>query len=184
MYGYQATENSNARDSEPRNGKYSKIKTISLPSNLSNLSAISWKVARLSLSIEEGTSEVFLAIHDQGACLVLYSFLVTYNVCPGKVLPGSLILLPETVAPTNESDTVEIMGKCVDNSESTSSDLGAVCETSGEWLQGARSKGACLCKPGWENAINKCQGTIMQYRCACYPLHSSRIFVYLPVAMG
>ena len=160
MYGYQATENSNATDSDPRNGKYSKITTISLPSNLSNLSAIS---ARLSLSIEEGTSEVFLAIHDQGACLVLYSFLVTYNVCPGKVLPGSLMLLPQTVAPTNESGIVEIMGKCVDNSESTSSDLGAVCGTSGEWLQGARSEGTCLCKPGWENAINKCQGRITQY---------------------
>ena len=161
MYGYQATENSNATDSDPRNGKYSKIKTITLPSNLSNLSAIPWTVARLSLSIKEGTSEVFLAIHDQGACLRLISFLVTYNVCPGKVLPGSLMLLPQTVAPTNDSDIVEIMGKCVDNSESTSPDLGAVCGTSGEWFRGARSEGACLCKPGWEIAVTKCQGTLM-----------------------
>lgn len=117
---------------------------------------------------------MFLAVHDQGACLVLNSFLVTYNVCPEKVLPGSLILLPQTVAPTNESEIVKIVGRCGDHSEPTSSKLDAICGTSGEWLQTNSPKEACLCKPGWEIAVTKCQGTVI----ITYVVHVSKSWVY------
>ncbi|KAJ7379762.1 hypothetical protein OS493_014169, partial [Desmophyllum pertusum] len=82
VYGYQPRNQSYSDD--PRNGHYSKIKTISLPSNTSNQSSSLQRVAKFSLFIKERTSVVFLAIHDQGACLVVDSFVVTYNVCPMK----------------------------------------------------------------------------------------------------
>ena len=157
VYEYQATENSNDSYSIPTNGHYNKIKTVSLPSNISNKSAIVRTVS-MSLFIKEGTSLVFLAIHDQGACFALNSFLVTYNVCPRKTLPGSLVLMPETIAPMNKSEIVKVAGKCADNSEPTSLELAGICQSSGEWIQEDNAEGKCLCKPGWEKAVTKCQG--------------------------
>ena len=161
MYEYQVIEESNGSDFDPRSGKYSKMKTVSLPGNISNISAIPWVVAKLSLPIKEGTSKVLLAIHEQGACIILNSFVVTYTVCPGKVLPGSLLLVPQTVAPTNESAIVKVSGKCVANSDATSQELDAFCGTTGDWIlpDSTVAKEVCLCNPGWENSVAGCQGT-------------------------
>lgn len=159
VYGYQATDNesSNESYSNPTNGHYSKIETISWSSNFSNQSK--WKIATMSLSIKEGTSQVFIGIHDQGACFVLNSFLVTYNICPKQTLPGSLIYLPQAMAPTNESEIVRVEGRCADNSELASPDLDATCLTSGEWMRPDDGKEVCRCKPGYEINITKCEGT-------------------------
>jgi len=157
VYGYQATDNesSNESYSNPTNGHYSKIETISWSSNFSNQSK--WKIATMSLSIKEGTSQVFIGIHDQGACFVLNSFLVTYNICPKQTLPGSLIYLPQAMAPTNESEIVRVEGRCADNSELASPDLDATCLTSGEWMRPDDGKEVCRCKPGYEINITKCE---------------------------
>lgn len=159
VYEYQVIEESNGSDFDPRSGKYSKMKTLSLPGNISNISTIPWVVAKLSLSIKEGTSKVFLAIHDQGACIALNSFVVTYRVCPGKVLPGSLLLVPQTVAPTNESAIVKVSGKCIANSDATSQELDAFCGTTGDWIlpDSTVTKEVCLCNPGWESSAARCQ---------------------------
>lgn len=158
VYGYQSSQEPNNSYSDPRNGHYSKIQTISLPSNSSNQSVSLQNIAKMSLFIKERTSKVFLAIHDQGACLVVHSFVVTYNVCPRKILPDSLVLLPQTIAPVNESKNVKVMGKCAANSEPTAPELGANCGSSGEWVRGDDSTGECLCIAGWEKVASKCQG--------------------------
>lgn len=91
VYGYQSNQEPNNSYSDPRNGHYSKMETISLPSNSSNQSVSVQNIAEMSLFIKERTSKVFLAIHDQGACLVVNSIVVTYNVCPRKTLRDSLV---------------------------------------------------------------------------------------------
>lgn len=176
VYGYQSSKDSNKSYSDPKNGHYSKIKTVSLPSNSSKQSSSSHNIAKMSLFIKEGTSKVFLAIHDQGACLVVYSFVVTYNVCPRKTLPGSLVLLPQTIAPVNKSEIVKVAGECVANSEPTAPELGANCLSSGEWVRGDNSTGECLCLAGWEKAISGCQGMCTVVKSGiCYP--ASRLSV-------
>ncbi|XP_015754163.1 PREDICTED: ephrin type-A receptor 3-like [Acropora digitifera] len=121
------------------------------------MSVIPWEVAKLSLPIKERTSSVILAIHDSGACIVLNSFMVTYRVCPNKVLPDSLLILPQTVAPTNESEIVRVSGKCVDNSKETSQGSEAICGENGKWILADSAKEACLCKPGRERDVAKCR---------------------------
>lgn len=86
------------------------------------------------------------------------SIVVTYNVCPGKTLPESLVFLPQTIAPVNESKIVKVMGKCTANSEPTTPELGANCGSSGEWVRGDDSTGECLCIAGWEKVASECQG--------------------------
>ena len=162
VYTYQATKDSNKSDFDPRNGKYHKLSTVKLPSNLSSVSVIPWNTAQLSLFIKEGTSQVFLAIHDQGTCLTINSVLVTYSVCPKRTLPDSLVVLQQTMAPANESETVKVVGKCSDNSESTSLELEAICKSNGDWLRADNGTGVCLCKPGWEKVATQCQGTVNQ----------------------
>lgn len=158
VYGYQSNQEPNNSYSDPRNGHYSKIETVSLASNSSNNSVSVQNIAEMSLFIKEKTSKVFLAIHDQGACIVVYSIVVTYNVCPRKTLRDSLVLLPQTIAPVNESKIVKVMGKCTANSESTTPELGANCGSSGEWVRGDDSTGECLCIAGWEKVASECQG--------------------------
>ena len=167
VYTYQATKYSHKSDFDPGNGKYDKLSTVNLPSNLSSESVIPWSTVQLSLFIKEGTSEVFLAIHDQGACLKINSVLVTYSVCPKRTLPNSLVVLPQTMAPTDESETVKVVGECTDHSESTSLELEAICKSNGDWLRAENGTGVCLCKPGWEKVAAQCQGTVhvLQLKC-------------------
>ncbi|XP_020600982.1 ephrin type-A receptor 4-like [Orbicella faveolata] len=180
VYGYQSNQEPNNSYSDPRNGHYSKMETISLPSNSSNQSVSVQNIAEMSLFIKERTSKVFLAIHDQGACLVVNSIVVTYNVCPRKTLPDSLVLLPQTIAPVNESKIVKVMGKCAANSEPTAPELGANCGSSGEWVRGDVSTGECLCIAGWEKVASECQVCALGYfkdklgnvKCSKCPEHS------------
>ena len=160
VYSYQATNYSNKSDLDPMNGKYNKLSTVKLPSNLSSVSVIPWSTVQLSLFIKEGTSEVFLAIQDQGACLKINSVLVTYSICPKRTLPDSLVVLQQTMAPTDESETVKVVGECTDNSESTSLELEAICKGNGDWLRADNGTGVCLCKPGWEKVATQCQGMV------------------------
>lgn len=159
VYGYQTFGESNDSNLDPKNGNYIKIKTVSLSGNISNMSSIPWEIAKLSLPIKERTSHVILAIHDSGACIALNSFMVTYSVCPEKVLPGSLLALPQTVAPTNESEIVRVSGKCVDNSKEASQGPEAICGKNGKWILADSAKEACLCNPGWERDVAKCRGS-------------------------
>ncbi|XP_029193980.2 ephrin type-B receptor 1-B-like isoform X1 [Acropora millepora] len=157
VYGYQILGEANGSNLDQKKGNFSKIKTVSPSGNISNMSAIPWEVAKFSLPIKERTSSVILAIHDSGACFALNSFMVTYSVCPDMVLPDSLLVLPQTVAPTNESEIVRVSGKCVDNSKETSQGPEAICGKNGEWILADSAKEACLCNPGWQRDVAKCR---------------------------
>ena len=158
VYGYQILGEANGSNLDQKKGNFSKIKTVSSSGNISNMSAIPWEIARLSLPIKERTSSVILAIHDSGACIALNSFMVTYSVCPDKVLPDSLLVLPQTVAPTNESEIVRVSGICVDNSKETSQGPEAICGKNGKWILADSAKEGCLCNPGWERDVAECRG--------------------------
>ena len=88
---------------------------------------------------------------------------MTYNVCPERTLPTSLVLLPQTIAPVNESEIVKIPGECVANSQRTAPVLSAICSSSGEWTQSDDAAGKCLCLPGWEKIDTECQGMFPNY---------------------
>lgn len=163
VYGYQSNGNLNESNTDPRNGFYNKVKVISMPSNTSSKVKRVQGIAKLSLFIKERTSKVFFAIHDQGACLVVHSFVVTYNVCPERTLPTSLVLLPQTIAPVNESEIVKIRGKCAENSQPAAPVLSAICSSRGEWTQSDDAAGKCLCLPGWEKIGTECQACPLGY---------------------
>lgn len=159
VYGYQTLEEASGSNLDQKKGNFSKIQTVSPSGNISNMSAIPWEVAKFSLSIKERTTRVILAIHDSGACFALNSFMVTYSVCPDVVLPDSLLVLPQTVAPTNESEIVRVPGKCVDNSKETLQGPEAICGKNGKWILADSAKEACLCNPGWQRDVAKCRGS-------------------------
>ena len=153
---------------DQKEGNFSKIQTVSPSGNISDMSAIPWEVAKLSLPIKERTSSVILAIRDSGACITLNSFMVTYSVCPDKVLSDSLLILPQTVAPTNESEIVRVSGKCVDNSKETSQGSEAICGKNGKWILADSAKEACLCNPGWERDVAKCRSSSFFLALFCF----------------
>ena len=161
--GYQIFGEAYGSNWDQKKGNFSKTQTVSPSGNISNMSAIPWEVAKLSLPIKERTSRVILAIHDSGARITLNSFMVTYSVCPEKVLPDSLLILPQTVAPTNESEIARASGKCVDNSKKTSQGSEAICGKNGKWILADSAKEACLCNPGWERDVAKCRGSSLLF---------------------
>ena len=102
------------------------------------------------------TKFIVLAFHDQGACILLHSVKVSYRVCSEETLSGTLVSLPQTVAPLNESLLVE--GRCAVNSvQIVQESLSVLCESTGEWNT-SRLEGRCICKENKENNGGKCEG--------------------------
>ena len=98
-----------------------------------------------------------LGFRDQGGCRILYSVKVTYNVCPQTTLTRTLVSVPRTVAPSNDRESISVLGECTANSVLVSNSLNVLCESSGEWnvtLLG----GGCVCKENMENIGGKCAG--------------------------
>ena len=98
-----------------------------------------------------------LGFRDQGGCRTLNSVKVTYNVCPRTTLSRTLISVPRTLAPSNDSESISVLGECAANSVLVSNSLIVLCESSGEWnitLLG----GGCVCKENMENIGGKCTG--------------------------
>ena len=108
----------------------------------------------LSIPIKDRGSYVFLAVHDQGACLGLLSFRVSYNVCPAR--SDLLMSLLRTVAPNVTSDAIKVNGSCIANSVSASGETYAFCQSNGEWNTSDRAK--CQCKRGFMKAGKECKG--------------------------
>ena len=98
-----------------------------------------------------------LGFRDQGGCRILNSVKVTYNVCPQTTLSRTLVSVPRTVAPSNDRESISVLGECTANSVLVSNSLNVLCESSGEWnitLLG----GGCVCKESMENIGGKCAG--------------------------
>ena len=100
---------------------------------------------------------VILAFHNSGACTTLYSVKVTYNVCPDETLSNSLVTLPRTVAPANDSESIPVQASCVKGTVYARGILDIYCQSNGEWDMSG-FKGRCICKEDMQNVGGKCQG--------------------------
>ena len=100
-----------------------------------------------------------LAFHNYGACSILFSVKVTYNVCPDETLNSSLVSLPRTVAPVNDSQPFRVKVKCDKDTVQVSGSLYVVCEINGEWNT-TGLEGRCICKEDMQNNGGICQGML------------------------
>ena len=137
------------------------------PDPLSNSVAYK-RIAEIKQITDEITSEtisvlvkgrhVILAFHNYGACITLFSVRVTYNVCPGETLRSSLVTLPRTVAPANDSEPTRVEGECNKEAVQVSgSSLYVHCEGNGEWNTNGL-EGRCICKEDMQNNDGICKG--------------------------
>jgi hypothetical protein len=119
---------------------------------LFHLSESSQTISSASHGIDISSSGFYLAIVDDGSCVVMSRLVIYYNICPGQV--NNSIIYPETVAPT---DTINIermvTGSCIDNASPTS-DLQLTCRLSGLWVTNTKS---CTCNPGYEFINTYCK---------------------------
>ena len=138
------------------------------PDPLSNSAAYK-RIAEINQTTNEITSEtisvipkekhVILAFHNYGACIFLFSVKVTYNVCPDETLRSSLVSLPRTVAPANDSEPTRVEGNCHENTVQISGSLYVHCESSGEWNT-TGLEGRCICKEDMQNNDGICKGDL------------------------
>ena len=127
------------------------------------------KVAEIKQATNIRTSEtinvltkrkhVLLAFHNYGACNVVYSVKVTYNVCPEETLSDSLVSLPRTVAPANDSESIRVQGNCNKDTVQVPGSLYVHCERNGEW-NASGLEGRCICKEDMQNVGGNCEGLL------------------------
>ena len=118
-------------------------------------------VSRTSVKICNLVKErhVILAFHNSGACTVLYSVKVTYNVCHEETLSDSLVSLPRTVAPANDSESIRVQGNCNKDRVQIAGSLYVRCQSNGEWnINGL--EGRYICKEDMQNVGEKCEGVL------------------------
>ena len=99
---------------------------------------------------------IVLGFRDQGGCRTLYSVKVTYNACPQVTLSQSLVSVPRTLAPINES--LPVKGSCTADSDHAQGSLNILCKSSGEW-DTSLLEGRCICNEDMENVGGRCEGT-------------------------
>ena len=139
------------------------------PDPLSNSLAYK-RIAEINQTIDIRTSEtisvlvkgkhVILAFHNYGACSFLFSVNLTYNVCPDETLTSSLMSLPRTVAPANDSQPVRVKGNCDKDTVQVSGSLFVHCESNGEWNT-TELEGRCICKEDMQNNEGICEGILL-----------------------
>ena len=131
---------------------YEKVAEIRQPTNL-----------RTSVTIHIGLvkgKHVILAFHNSGACTILYSVKVTYNACPYETFSDSLGSLPRTVAPANDSESIQVQGNCSRDAVQVAGNLYVRCQSNGEWsINGL--EGRCICKEDMQNVGGKCEGMFL-----------------------
>ena len=98
-----------------------------------------------------------LGFRDQGGCKILNSVKVTYNVCPQTTLRRTLVSVPRTLTPSNDRESISVLGECSANSVPVSNSLNVLCESNGEWNITGLGVG-CVCKEDMENIGGKCAG--------------------------
>ena len=141
------------------------------PDPLSNSVAYK-RIAEINQTTDKRTSEtisvlvkekhVILAFHNYGACSTLYSVKVTYNICPDETLSSSLMSLPRTVAPANDSQPVRVKGSCDKDTVQISGSLYVHCESNGEWNT-TGLEGRCICKEDMQKNDGICTGLLFLY---------------------
>ena len=112
-----------------------------------------------TISIPVKAKHAILAFHNYGACIILFSVNVTYNVCPYETLSSSLMSLPRTVAPAKDSQPTRVSANCDKDAVQVSGSLYVHCESDGEWNTTGLD-GRCVCKADMQNIKGLCQGTL------------------------
>ena len=98
-----------------------------------------------------------LGFRDQGGCRTLNSVKITYDVCPRTTLSRILVSVPRTLTPSNDRESISVLGECSANSVPVSNSLNVLCESNGEWNITGLGVG-CVCKEDMENIRGKCAG--------------------------
>ena len=65
--------------------------------------------------------------------------------------------MPRTVAPSNDRESISVLGECAANSVLVSTSLNVLCESNGEWNI-TRLGGGCVCKEDMQDIGGKCEG--------------------------
>ena len=115
-----------------------------------------------TISIPVKAKHAILAFHNYGACSTLFSVNVTYNVCPSETLSGSLMSLPRTVAPANDSQSTRVRANCDKDAFQVSGSLYVHCKSNGEWNT-TGLEGRCICKEDMQNNEGICKGAFFLY---------------------
>ena len=125
-----------------------------------NISGQTVGQTNLTIPLQIKSKFIVLGFRDQGGCRTLFSVKVTFNVCPGKTLADSLVSLPQTLAPSNDLQSIQINGSCTADSVHVQGSLNVLCESSGEWNM-SRLEGRCICNENMENTGGTCTGLSM-----------------------
>ena len=113
-----------------------------------------------TISVLVKEKHVILAFHNYGACSTLFSVKLTYNVCPDETLRNSLVSLPRTVAPANDSEPFRVEGNCDKDTVQVSGRLYFHCGSNAEWST-TGLEGRCICKEGMQNNDGICKGIML-----------------------
>ena len=111
-----------------------------------------------TFSVEVKGKYIILAFHHQGSCSSIYSVSISYNVCPVYTIDRSLVSLPRSMAPVNNS--VSVQGSCVANAANSQGILRVECQSDGVWNISSL-RGRCICRENMENNGGECKGIIM-----------------------
>ena len=109
-----------------------------------------------TFGVEVKGDYIVLAFNSQGSCSSIYSVIVSYYVCSTYTVASSLVSLPRSIAPAN--DSVPVLGHCVTTAVYHQGILSVDCQSDGVWNISSL-KGRCICKESKENRDGECKGT-------------------------
>jgi len=130
-----------------------------------------------TISVLVKGKHIILAFRNYGACSTLFSVKVTYNVCRDETLSNSLLSLPRTVAPANDSEPTRVEGNCDEDTVQVSGRLYVHCESNGEWNT-TGLEGRCICKEDMQNNDGTCKGNNV----VAFTLLSLKMYMKLTIA--
>uniref|UniRef100_A0A670JLD1 receptor protein-tyrosine kinase n=1 Tax=Podarcis muralis TaxID=64176 RepID=A0A670JLD1_PODMU len=170
-------------DEDGRNVKenqYIKIDTIAADESFTELD-LGDRVMKLNTEVRDvgplTKKGFYLAFQDVGACIALVSVRVYYKKCP--VVVRNLAIFPDTITGADSSQLLEVLGSCVNHSV-TDEPPRMHCSAEGEWLVPI---GKCMCKAGYEEKNNTCQGPPSAPRSAISNVNETSVFLeWIPPA--
>ncbi|KAM6401665.1 ephrin type-A receptor 5 isoform 10-T10 [Pluvialis apricaria] len=170
-------------DEDGRNIKenqYIKIDTIAADESFTELD-LGDRVMKLNTEVRDvgplTKKGFYLAFQDVGACIALVSVRVYYKKCPSVI--RNLARFPDTITGADSSQLLEVSGVCVNHSVTDEAPK-MHCSAEGEWLVPI---GKCLCKAGYEEKNNTCQGPPSAPRSAISNVNETSVFLeWIPPA--
>ncbi|XP_061437359.1 adhesion G protein-coupled receptor L3-like [Lethenteron reissneri] len=150
-------ESDSERVSGIHESQYVKVDTIVADETFTEIDLVG-RIMKLNTEVRDvgplAKKGFHLAFQDVGACIALVSVRVYYKRCPRTV--RGLAVFPDTVTGAESSSHVEVRGACVENSVEEEAPR-MFCSADGKWLMPV---GRCVCGPGYEQAVDGCQGVL------------------------